>query len=116
MPQTIEAINHAKEAKVPIVVAINKIDKPGANPELIRNKLSEHELVPEEWGGDTIFVNVSAKTKQGIDKLLEMLALQAEVLELKANPNKQAKGHVIEAAPRSRPRPDLDASSSRTAR
>ncbi len=97
MPQTIEAINHAKEAGVPIVVAINKIDKPGANPDLIRNKLSEHQLVSEEWGGTTIFVNVSAKTKEGIDKLLEMLALQAELLELKANPNKQAKGHVIEA-------------------
>ena len=97
MPQTIEAINHAKEAQVPIVVAINKIDKPGANPDLIRNKLSEHQLVSEEWGGTTIFVNVSAKTKEGIDKLLEMLALQAELLELKANPNKPAKGHVIEA-------------------
>jgi translation initiation factor IF-2 len=97
MPQTIEAINHAKEAQVPIVVAINKIDKPGANPDQIRNKLSEHQLVSEEWGGTTIFVNVSAKTKEGIDKLLEMLALQAELLELKANPNKQAKGHVIEA-------------------
>src|SRR5450432_2100011 len=87
MPQTIEAINHAKEAGVPIVVAINKIDKPGANPEVIRNKLSEHELVSEEWGGTTIFVNVSAKTKEGVDKLLE----------LKANPNKPAKGHVVEA-------------------
>src|SRR5499427_5135460 len=97
MPQTIEAINHAKEAKVPIIVAVNKIDKPGVNPELIRNKLSEHGLVSEQWGGDTIFVNVSAKTKQGIDKLLEMLALQAEVLELRANPNKAAKGHVVEA-------------------
>ncbi len=97
MPQTIEAINHAKEAQVPIVVAVNKIDKPGANPDQIRNKLSEHELVSEEWGGSTIFVNVSAKTKQGIDKLLEMLSLQAELLELKANPNKPAKGHLIEA-------------------
>jgi translation initiation factor IF-2 len=97
MPQTVEAINHAKAAEVPIVVAINKIDKPGANPEVIRNKLSEHGLVSEEWGGDTIFVNVSAKTKEGIDKLLEMLALQAEVLELRANPNKAARGHVIEA-------------------
>ena len=97
MPQTIEAINHAKEAKVPIVVAINKIDKPGANPDLIRNKLSEHDLVSEEWGGTTIFVNVSAKTKEGVDKLLEMLSLQAELLELKANPNKAGKGHVIEA-------------------
>jgi translation initiation factor IF-2 len=97
MPQTIEAINHAKEAKVPIVVTINKIDKEGARPDVIRNKLSEHGLVSEEWGGDTIFVNVSAKTKVGIDKLLEMLALQAEVLELRANPNKPAKGHVVEA-------------------
>ncbi|MEO8212343.1 MAG: translation initiation factor IF-2 [Myxococcales bacterium] len=97
MPQTIEAIKHATEAKVPILVAINKIDKPGANPDAIRNKLSEHQLVSEEWGGDTIFVNVSAKTKQGIDKLLEMLALQAEVLELKANPKRAAKGHVVEA-------------------
>ena len=97
MPQTVEAINHAKEAEVPILVAINKIDKPGANPDQIRNKLSEHGLVSEEWGGDTIFVNVSAKTKQGVDKLLEMLALQAEVLELKANPKKAAKGHVVEA-------------------
>jgi translation initiation factor IF-2 len=97
MPQTIEAINHAKEAKVPIVVAINKIDKPGANPDLIRNKLSEHDLVSEEWGGTTIFVNVSAKTKEGVDKLLEMLSLQAELLELKANPNKGGKGHVVEA-------------------
>jgi translation initiation factor IF-2 len=97
MPQTIEAINHAKEAKVPILVAVNKIDKPGANPDTIRNKLSEHQLVSEEWGGETIFVNVSAKTKQGIDKLLEMLALQAEVLELKANPKRAARGHVVEA-------------------
>ncbi len=97
MPQTIEAINHAKEAKVPILVAVNKIDKPGANPDLIRNKLAEYQLVSEEWGGDTIFVNVSAKTKQGVDKLLEMLALQAEVLELKANPKRAAKGHVVEA-------------------
>jgi translation initiation factor IF-2 len=97
MPQTVEAINHAKEAEVPIVVAINKIDKPGANPDAIRNKLSEHGLVSEEWGGDTIFVPVSAKTKEGIDKLLEMLALQAEVLELRANPNKAARGHVVEA-------------------
>ncbi len=97
MPQTIEAINHAQEAKVPIIVAVNKIDKPGVNPDHIRNKLSEHGLVSEQWGGDTIFVNVSAKTKEGIDTLLENLAVQAEVLELKANPNKPAKGHVIEA-------------------
>jgi translation initiation factor IF-2 len=97
MPQTIEAINHAKEAKVPIVVAVNKIDKQGANPDMMRTKLSEFDLVPEEWGGTTIYVNVSAKTKQGVDKLLEMLALQAEILELRANPNKAAKGHVVEA-------------------
>src|SRR4029434_421183 len=71
--------------------------KPGANPDLMRTKLSEHDLVPEEWGGTTIYVNVSAKTKEGIDKLLEMLALQAELLELRANPNKAAKGHVVEA-------------------
>jgi translation initiation factor IF-2 len=97
MPQTREAVDHAKAAGVPIVVAINKIDKPGANPDAIRNKLSEHGLVSEEWGGDTIFVNVSAKTKEGVDKLLEMLALQTEVLELRANPNKGGKGHVVEA-------------------
>jgi len=97
MPQTIEAVNHAREARVPILVAVNKIDKPGANPDMIRNKLNEHGLVAEEWGGDTIFCNVSAKTKQGVDKLLEMLAIQAEVLELKANPKKPAKGHVVEA-------------------
>jgi translation initiation factor IF-2 len=97
MPQTIEAINHAKAAKVPIVVALNKIDKPDANPGLIRTKLLEHGLVAEELGGETIYVEVSAKTRQGLDKLVEMLALQAEVLELKANPNKPAKGHVVEA-------------------
>jgi translation initiation factor IF-2 len=97
MPQTVEAINHARAAEVPIVVAVNKIDKPGANPQMIRTKLMEHHLVGEEFGGETIFVDVSAKTKQGIDKLLEMLALQAEVLELKANPKKAARGHVVEA-------------------
>ena len=97
MPQTIEAINHAKEAQVPIVVAVNKIDKPGANPDMMRTKLSEFDLVPEEWGGTTIYVNVSAKTKEGVDKLLEMLTLQSELLELRANPNKAAKGHVVEA-------------------
>jgi len=97
MPQTIEAINHAKAAEVPLMVAINKMDKPGANPAAIKTKLMEQQLVAEEFGGDTIFVEVSAKTKQGIDKLLEMLALQAEVLELKANPKKPAKGAVVEA-------------------
>ncbi|MGO9289336.1 MAG: translation initiation factor IF-2 [Polyangia bacterium] len=97
MPQTIEAIKHAQAAEVPILVAINKIDKPGANPAMVRTRLMEQQLVAEEMGGETIFVEVSAKTKQGIDRLLEMLALQAEVLELKANPKKAAKGHVVEA-------------------
>ncbi len=97
MPQTIEAIKHAQAAEVPILVAINKVDKPGANPAAVRSKLMEHGLVAEELGGDTIYVEVSAKTKVGIDKLLEMLALQAEVLELKANPNKAARGNVVEA-------------------
>jgi translation initiation factor IF-2 len=97
MPQTIEAINHAKAAEVPLMVAINKMDKPGANPGAIKTKLMEQQLVAEEFGGETIFVEVSAKTKQGIDKLLEMIALQAEVLELKANPKKAAKGAVVEA-------------------
>ncbi len=97
MPQTIEAINHAKAAEVPIVVAVNKIDKAGANPAQIRNQLMQHGLVPEDFGGDTIFIDVSAKTKEGVDKLLEMLALQAEVLELRANPKRAARGHVIEA-------------------
>jgi translation initiation factor IF-2 len=97
MPQTIEAIKHAQAAEVPILVAINKIDKPGANPAAIRTKLMEHGLVAEELGGETIYVEVSAKTKVGVDKLLEMLALQAEVLELKANPNKPARGNVVEA-------------------
>jgi translation initiation factor IF-2 len=97
MPQTIEAIKHAQAAEVPILVAINKIDKPGANPAAIKSKLMEQGLVAEDLGGDTIYVEVSAKTKIGIEKLLEMLALQAEVLELKANPNKPARGNVIEA-------------------
>jgi translation initiation factor IF-2 len=97
MPQTIEAINHAKAAEVPLMIAINKMDKPGANPAAIKTKLMEQQLVAEEFGGETIFIEVSAKTKQGVDKLLEMLALQAEVLELKANPKKPAKGAVVEA-------------------
>jgi translation initiation factor IF-2 len=97
MPQTIEAIKHAQAAEVPILVAINKIDKPGANPAAVRTKLMEQGLVAEELGGETIYVEVSAKTKVGIDKLLEMLALQAEVLELKANPSKPARGNVVEA-------------------
>uniref|UniRef100_A0A0A8KWY3 Translation initiation factor IF-2 n=1 Tax=wastewater metagenome TaxID=527639 RepID=A0A0A8KWY3_9ZZZZ len=97
MPQTIEAINHAKAANVPILVAVNKIDKPGANLDRVKQQLSEHDLIPEEWGGQTILCPVSAKTKQGIDNLLENLALQAEVLELKANPTRSAIGAIIES-------------------
>ena len=97
MPQTIEAINHAKAANVPIIVAVNKIDKEGANPDRILQQLTEYELVPEEWGGDTIVCNISAKFGQGIENLLEMVLLTAEVADLKANPNRQAKGTVIEA-------------------
>ena len=97
MPQTIEAINHAKAAEIPIIVAINKMDLPGANPEKVKEQLTEYGLVPEEWGGETIFVPISAKKGDGIDNLLEMVLLQADMLELKANPKKQAKGTVIEA-------------------
>ncbi|MBP5604754.1 MAG: translation initiation factor IF-2, partial [Ruminiclostridium sp.] len=97
MPQTVEAINHAKAAGVSIIVAINKMDKPGADPEKIKQTLTEHDLVVEEWGGDVICVPVSAKTGEGIDSLLEMVNLTAEVLDLKANPNRLAKGAVIEA-------------------
>lgn len=97
MPQTIEAINHAKSADVPIIVAINKMDKPGANPDHVKQQLVEYGLVPEEWGGDVIMVPVSAKKKQGIDDLLENILLVAEVMELKANPNRKAYGVVIEA-------------------
>ena len=97
MPQTIESINHAKAANIPIVVAINKMDVPGANPDRIKQQLTEYGLVPEEWGGDTIVCPISAKTGQGIDTLLENLVVLAEVLELKANPNRRAKGTVIEA-------------------
>ncbi len=96
MPQTIEAIHHAQAAKVPIVVAINKIDKPGANPEQVRTELANHDLVSEEWGGKTIFVNVSAITKEGVPDLLEMILLESEMLELKANPEKKARGIVLE--------------------
>jgi len=96
-PQTIEAINHAKAAGVPIIVAVNKIDKPEANPQKVRNELSEYGIIPEEWGGQNIFVDVSAKKHIGIENLLEMILLQAEVLELKANPNRPAKGVIIEA-------------------
>jgi translation initiation factor IF-2 len=97
MPQTIEAINHAKASEVPIIVAVNKMDKPNADPERIQRQLAEVGLMSEDWGGDTIFVKVSAKQNQGIDGLLEMILLQSEVLELKANPNKLASGHVVES-------------------
>jgi translation initiation factor IF-2 len=97
MPQTVEAIDHAKAASVPIVVAVNKIDKPGAQPDRIRQQLSEHGLVPEGWGGQTLYANVSAKQKTGIDSLLELILLQADILELKANPRKLARGTVIES-------------------
>ena len=97
MPQTLEALNHAKAAKVPILVAVNKIDHPNATPLKVRQQLQDKGLVPDDWGGDTIFVDVSALTKQGIDKLLEMVLLQADLLELKANPNRRAKGNVIES-------------------
>ena len=97
MPQTVEAINHAKAAGVEIIVAVNKIDKPSANIEKVKQELSEYELIPEDWGGSTIFVPVSAHTKEGIDDLLEMILLTAEVQELKANPNRKARGIVIEA-------------------
>ncbi len=97
MPQTVESINHAKAAGIPVVVAINKMDKVGANPDRIKQQLTEHDLVSEEWGGETIVCPISAKTGMGIDNLLENLVLQAEILELKANPNRAAKGSVIEA-------------------
>ncbi len=97
MPQTIEAINHAKAANVPIIVAVNKIDLPTANPERIRQEISNYGLLPEEWGGDTIMVDISAKQKLNIDSLLELVQLKAEMMELKANPNKNAEGIVIEA-------------------
>ena len=97
MPQTVEAINHAKSAGIPIIVAINKIDLPDANPQKVKEELMAYELVPEEWGGETIYVEISAKKNLNIDQLLEMVLLQADVLELKANPTKQAKGAVIEA-------------------
>ena len=97
MPQTVEAINHARAASIPIVVAINKMDKPGANPELIKQQLTKYDLLSEEWGGDTIICEVSARTGQGIDDLLEMVALSAEMRELKANPDRAARGTVIEA-------------------
>jgi translation initiation factor IF-2 len=97
MPQTLEAINHARAANVPIIVAVNKIDKANADPERVKRELAENGLTPEDWGGETIFLHVSAKEKQGIDELLEMISLQAELLELKANADKLAVGHVVEA-------------------
>ncbi len=97
MPQTIEAINHSKAAGVPIIVAVNKIDKPDANPQRVRTELAEYDIVPEEWGGKNIFVDVSAKKRIGIDDLLEMIILQSEIMELKANPNRPAKGVIIES-------------------
>jgi translation initiation factor IF-2 len=97
MPQTIESINHAKAAEIPIIVAVNKMDKPGASPDRIMQQLTEYDLIPEEWGGDTIICPISAKTGMGIENLLEMVALTAEMRELKANPNRAARGSVIEA-------------------
>lgn len=97
MPQTIEALNHAKAANVPIIVAINKIDKPGANPDRVKNILAEKGLIPEEWGGTTLYAEVSAKMGKGIQELLDLILIQAEVMELKANPDKLAKGVVIES-------------------
>ena len=97
MPQTVESINHAKAAEIPVIVAINKMDKPEANPERIKQQLTEYELVPEEWGGDTIICPISAKTGEGIDNLLEMVTLTADVRELRANPNRAAHGAVVEA-------------------
>jgi translation initiation factor IF-2 len=97
MQTTVEALNHAKDAEVPIIVAVNKIDKQGAQPDRVRQQLSDHGLIPEQWGGETIYVDVSARTKQGIDQLLQMIGLQAEILELKANAHKAAKGTVVEA-------------------
>lgn len=97
MPQTVEAINHSKAAGVPVVVAVNKMDKPDADPDRVMRELSDHGLLSEEWGGDVIFAKVSAKKKQGIDELLDLILLQAEVLELKANPHRPAAGHVVEA-------------------
>lgn len=97
MPQTVEAISHAKSADVPIIVAITKVDKPDANPERVKQELMNYNLVSEEWGGSTIMVAVSSKTKEGIDELLEMILLVAEMQELKANPNRLAVGNIIEA-------------------
>ncbi|MDY5642352.1 MAG: translation initiation factor IF-2, partial [Candidatus Faecousia sp.] len=97
MPQTIESINHAKAANIPIIVAINKMDKPTANPDKIKEQLTKYDLIPEEWGGDTVICPISAKTGMGLEDLLEMIIVSSEVLELKANPNRRGKGTVIEA-------------------
>src|SRR5699024_3415199 len=97
MPQTVEAINHAKAAEVPIIVAVNKMDKETANPDRVMQELTEYQLISEDWGGDTIFVPISAKQREGIDDLLEMILLVSEMEELKANPNKTAFGTVIDA-------------------
>ena len=97
MPQTVEAINHAKAANIEIIVAVNKIDKPSANIDRVKQELSEYELIPEDWGGSTIFAPVSAKSGEGIEQLLEMITLTADILELKANPERRARGLVIEA-------------------
>src|SRR5690606_8205754 len=95
MPQTVEAVNHAKDAKVQIIVAVNKIDLASAQPDRIRQQLADYGLIPEEWGGETMYINVSAHTGEGMDKLAEAITLNAEVLELRANPNKLAQGAVI---------------------
>jgi len=97
MPQTVEAVDHSRDAEVPIIVAVNKIDRPDANPDRVKNELAERGLLPEEWGGETLYVNVSAKTKEGLDTLLETLHLQADLLELRANPDKPAVGTIIES-------------------
>ena len=97
MPQTVEAINHIKAANVPMIVAINKMDKPEANPDRIKQQLTEHDILPEEWGGDAICVPISAKTGMGLDELKKMILLVAEMQDLKANPNRMAMGTVIEA-------------------
>ncbi len=105
MPQTVEAINHAKAANVPILVAVNKIDKPGADPDRVKRELSNHGLVPEDWGGQTIFIHTSAKRGDGIPQLLEMTALQAEILELRANPGRAGRGRDRGRPARPGPRP-----------
>ena len=108
MPQTVEAINHAKAAEVPMIVAINKIDKPDANPQRVRTELLQHEVVVESMGGDTLEVEVSAKTGDGLDKLLEAIQLQAEILDLKANPDRSGRRHGHRGEARPRPRPGRD--------